>query len=170
MLKVTVGNAAASANVLEVSRKGQEWCIGDIPFDGDIVKISDTRYHVIWNHRSFTLEILESDRAGKAFRFMINGKLYHTTAKDQLDMLLDGMGMNKTSANKLNHLKAPMPGLIQSIAVQEGDEVNKGDNLLVLVAMKMENVIKSPGTGIVKSLKITPGQIVEKNEVLLEFQ
>ncbi len=63
-----------------------------------------------------------------------------------------------------------MPGLIQSIAVEPGQEVHKGDTLLVLVAMKMENIIKSPGTGIVKTLKITAGQIVEKNQVLVEFQ
>jgi biotin carboxyl carrier protein len=62
-----------------------------------------------------------------------------------------------------------MPGLIQSIAVAEGDSIAKGDNLLVLVAMKMENVIKSSGSGIIKTLKVMPGQIVEKNQVLLEF-
>ena len=170
MLKVTVNSAGERSALLELSRKGPDWLIEDKVFEGDIVKLSENTYHVIWNNRSFTVEIVESDLSGKTFQFLINGKRYYTSAKDQLDILLDGMGMNKGSANKLNHLKAPMPGLIQSIAVNEGDEVNKGDNLLVLVAMKMENVIKAPGTGIVKSLKIMPGQIVEKNQVLLEFQ
>jgi biotin carboxyl carrier protein len=46
-----------------------------------------------------------------------------------------------------------MPGLIQSVAVSEGDLIHKGDTLLILVAMKMENVIKSSGSGVIKSLK-----------------
>ena len=134
------------------------------------MQISANQFHVIWLNRSFSIEVIDSDIAGKTFQFLINGQLYSTSAKNEIDILLEGLGMNKSAANKINHVKAPMPGLIQSITVREGDEVNKGDSLLVLVAMKMENVIKASGSGIVKSLKIAPGQIVEKNQVLLEFQ
>jgi biotin carboxyl carrier protein len=77
--------------------------------------------------------------------------------------------MQNGPSQKINNVKAPMPGLIQSIAVAEGDSISKGDNLLVLVAMKMENVIKSSGSGVIKTLKVMSGQIVEKNQVLLEF-
>ena len=101
---------------------------------------------------------------------LINGQSYNTSVKDQFDLLLEGLGMQATDVKKINNLKAPMPGLIQSIAVEPGQEIQKGDTLLVLVAMKMENIIKSSGDGIVKNLKITPGEIVEKNQVLIEFQ
>ncbi|MNR65826.1 2-oxoglutarate carboxylase large subunit [compost metagenome] len=69
----------------------------------------------------------------------------------------------------MKEIKAPMPGLVLNVMVQEGQEVGKGDNLLVLEAMKMENIIKSPDSGIVKKILITKGDKVEKNEVLIQF-
>jgi biotin carboxyl carrier protein len=62
-----------------------------------------------------------------------------------------------------------MPGLVVNILVAEGDTIAKGDALLVLEAMKMENIIKSPGEGVVKKININKGQAVEKNQVLIEI-
>jgi biotin carboxyl carrier protein len=178
MLKITVATDAVTDNIpatgrtstIDISRKPEGWLIGETLFDGDIVQISENRYHLIWKNKSYNIEILNREPAEKSFHLLINGTEYFTTAKDKLDLLLEGMGLQNSDLKKVNHIKAPMPGLIQSIAVAEGDQVSKGDILLVLVAMKMENVIKSAGNGIVKSLKIAPGEIVEKNQVLMEFQ
>jgi biotin carboxyl carrier protein len=177
MLKIKVANSPladlaeqSSAALFDVEQKKGDWVIGNEIFDGDIASLGKNRFHVIWKNKSFNIEILEQNRSEKSLHLLINGVHYHTSAKDRLDLLLEGMGMQSNAAQKLNNIKAPMPGLIQSIAVSEGDQINKGDTLLVLVAMKMENVIKSSGTGIVKSLKVAAGEIVEKNQVLLEFQ
>jgi biotin carboxyl carrier protein len=62
-----------------------------------------------------------------------------------------------------------MPGLIIELKVKNGDVVKPGDTLLILEAMKMENIIKSPGEGVVKTVKIKKGESVEKNQVLIEF-
>ena len=62
-----------------------------------------------------------------------------------------------------------MPGLIQSVDVEVGQVINKGDILLVLVAMKMENAIKAPADATVKAIRITPDSSVEKNQILIEF-
>jgi biotin carboxyl carrier protein len=174
MLKVNVGNKPAGeepeqGSTFEIDRQKDGWSIDGVPFDGDIARVGTNRFHVIWKNKSYNIEVIERNAAEKSTHLLINGAHYHTTAKDNLDLLLEGMGMQNGSAQKINHVKAPMPGLIQSIAVAEGDNVAKGDNLLVLVAMKMENVIKSSGSGVIKTLKVAPGQIVEKNQVLLEF-
>jgi biotin carboxyl carrier protein len=79
------------------------------------------------------------------------------------------MGMTNTSSVKVNNVKAPMPGLIISLKVADGDEVKQGDPLLILEAMKMENILKSPGDGKVKSVKVKMGDSVEKNQILIEF-
>ena len=63
-----------------------------------------------------------------------------------------------------------MPGLIYEIKVKVGDEVKKGDVLLILVAMKMENAIKAIGDGIVKSIKTNIGDSVEKGRLIIEFE
>jgi biotin carboxyl carrier protein len=63
-----------------------------------------------------------------------------------------------------------MPGLILDIYVQEKQQVQKGDVLLILEAMKMENAIKSAADGVIKSIKVSKRQSVEKNQLLLEFE
>ncbi|WP_342082923.1 acetyl-CoA carboxylase biotin carboxyl carrier protein subunit [Dyadobacter sp. OTU695] len=174
MLKVHVGNKPLGeqpeeASTFEVDPRKEGWFIDGKAFDGDIATLGNNHFHIIWKNKSYNIEVLDRNPADKTTHLLINGQHYHTTAKDDLDLLLEKMGMQNNSSQKINHVKAPMPGLIQSIAVAEGDSIAKGDNLLVLVAMKMENVIKSSGSGVIKTLKVMPGQIVEKNQVLLEF-
>jgi biotin carboxyl carrier protein len=79
------------------------------------------------------------------------------------------LGLDNLQSAKVAELKAPMPGLVLSILVKEGDEIKKGDNLLVLEAMKMENIIKSPADVTIKSIRIKPSDKVEKNQVLIQF-
>ena len=176
MLKVTVSakpasdNADATAgNNFEVSKEKDGWLIGGKLFDGDIVPVAENHFHAIWNNISYNIEVVDFNAADKTYHLLINGAHIYTKAKDELDLLLEGMGLQNTVSTKINNVKAPMPGLIQSVAVSEGDTINKGDTLLVLVAMKMENTIKSSGEGIVKTLKVAAGETVEKNQVLLEF-
>jgi biotin carboxyl carrier protein len=89
--------------------------------------------------------------------------------QDKFDLLLEKMGMNASASGKVNNIKAPMPGLIIDLRVKDGDLVKAGDPLLILEAMKMENIIKSPGEGVVKSVKVKKGAGVEKGQVLIEF-
>jgi biotin carboxyl carrier protein len=62
-----------------------------------------------------------------------------------------------------------MPGLVLSVLVSAGQEVKKGDKLLVLEAMKMENIIKAGGDGVVAQIMVNQGQAVDKNQTLIEF-
>ena len=77
--------------------------------------------------------------------------------------------MDKMFAQKVNDLKAPMPGLVLDILVSEGQTIQKGDNLLVLEAMKMENNLKATNDAVVKKIKVSKGDKVEKNTVLIEL-
>ena len=67
-------------------------------------------------------------------------------------------------------LKSTMPGLVVEIKVGPGDAVDKGMPLLVLEAMKMENVIKAKGKAVVKTVKVSVGEAVEKGDILVEFE
>ncbi len=67
-------------------------------------------------------------------------------------------------------IKAPMPGLVVKLRVEPGERVAKGQPLLIIEAMKMENIIKARTDGIVKEIKVKAGQSVEKSDTLVEFE
>ena len=67
-------------------------------------------------------------------------------------------------------LKAPMPGMVMKVAVEEGQRVEAGAALVVLEAMKMENELRAPVAAVVKGVKVKAGQAVEKGQVLVEFE
>ena len=138
-------------------------------FEWNLLKISDESFHILLDNRSYNVEVISADAQSKSFCFKINGRKYIVDLKDKFDLLLEKMGMNNIAAGKINSIKAPMPGLIIDLRVKEGDQVKTGDPLLILEAMKMENVIKASGDSTVKSVKVKKGESVEKNQVLIEF-
>jgi biotin carboxyl carrier protein len=110
---------------------------------------------------------LETDSAGKLWRIEIEGQTFEVEVKDTLDQMLENMGFNKVAGKHIKELKAPMPGLVLSIAVTEGQQVQEGDRILILEAMKMENSILIPADATIKRIAVKPGQAVEKGQVLV---
>jgi biotin carboxyl carrier protein len=135
----------------------------------DLVEYAPNCFHIIYNNKSYRAEIVKADAQTKTFTIKVNGTIQTVALKDKFDMLLEKMGMTAANTSKMNHVKAPMPGLIIDLKIKVGDTVNAGDALLILEAMKMENVLKSPGGGVVKSVKVKKGDSVEKGQVLIEF-
>jgi len=135
----------------------------------DSVALNNKSTHVIYQNRSYTIEIVAFDKAEKTADVKVNGSIYKIAVEDRFDQLLKQLGMDNLTINKVQQIKAPMPGLVLNVLVAEGDEVKKGDNLLVLEAMKMENMIKSPTNGMIKTIAIKQGDKVEKNEILISF-
>jgi len=154
----------------KIERSKDQLLINDKEIDADIQQMNDVSYHIINDLKSYNAEVISFDKAAKTAQIKINGNLYSVTAQDQFDILLDQLGMSALNTNKVSDIKAPMPGLVLKLFVSEGTHVKKGDNLFVLEAMKMENIIKSPADVVVKSVKIKPGDKVEKGQVLLFFQ
>jgi acetyl/propionyl-CoA carboxylase alpha subunit len=139
------------------------------PFTLDLMKDAAGRMHVLHNGRSHNVEILKADKAAKAITLLINGRSYEVQLADKFDQLLKSLGMDKAASAKVNELKAPMPGLVLDVVVSEGQEIKKGDALVVLEAMKMENILKAPADATVKKITVKKGTAVEKNQVLIQF-
>ena len=139
------------------------------PLNWDLAALSEGRYHILYEGRSYGAELIEADYAAKTLVLKINGQRLELQAKDRFDLLLEKMGMSAATTAKINELKAPMPGLIVDIRVQPGQAVQKGDPLLVLEAMKMENILKAPADGTVGSIKVTLRDNVQKGQVLVQF-
>ncbi len=137
--------------------------------DWDLVDLGDGQFHIRYKNQSYPAEVTRIDRETKTVDLVVRGQRYSIHLRDDVDVLMEKMGMTAGAGSKINSMKAPMPGLIIDLRVNDGDEVKPGDPLLILEAMKMENIIKSPGAGKVKKVKIKKGDSVEKGQVLIEF-
>jgi biotin carboxyl carrier protein len=162
-------NANINGRKIEVVPDASGLIADGDPLEWDIVKLSEGQYHILYKKKSYRAEVVKADRATKTFTLKINNRVFTTELKDKFDLLLEKMGMNASASAKINSIKAPMPGLIIDLRIQSGDSVMVGDQLLILEAMKMENIIKSPGEGVVKNVKVKKGDSVEKGQVLIEF-
>lgn len=161
--------AKVNEKLFEIISDEKGYHVNGNEYKWDSVKISDGYFHILYQNKSYRAEVVSIDKAAKRFTIKINGKNYTVDLKEKFDLLLEKMGMNNVAAGKLNHIKAPMPGLIIELKVKVGDVVKPGDQLLILEAMKMENILKSQGEGTVKNVKIKKGDTVEKGQVLVEF-
>ena len=138
---------------------------------GSVVKWDDERFFTLtFNGKDFYGEILEEKTEDHRLKIKINHRVFEVKKKGELDELIAALGLDVPKVRKLKELQAPMPGRIVNIAVKVGDELNVGDEILSLEAMKMENVLKAEGVGIVKAILIESGQVVEKGAVLIEFE
>lgn len=136
----------------------------------DEVVLSASMRHVIVNNRSYSIELVAIKKENKEVEIKINNRLYSVRVKDQFDLLLNKLGMADMASKKVKDIKAPMPGLVIETLIEKGQEVKEGDSLLILEAMKMENVIKSPVDGVIKDILVEPTNTVEKNQLLILFQ
>ncbi|MBK7138303.1 MAG: acetyl-CoA carboxylase biotin carboxyl carrier protein subunit [Bacteroidetes bacterium] len=136
----------------------------------DILKINESKFHIIKDNKSYDISVVSMDRKTKQCTISVNGKNYELKLSNELDQLLLKMGMGKSKDNKMDVVKAPMPGLVLHILVEIAQSIEKGDSLIILEAMKMENIIKATGSGIVKAIKVSTKDAVEKNQVLIEME
>lgn len=135
----------------------------------DSISVKDGVFHVLKNNRSFIAEVLRANSEEKSFIIRVNGNKYTVQLKDQYDELLEKLGMSNSAAARVKDLKAPMPGLVVDVRVKEGDVLKKGDAVVVLQAMKMENVLKSPADVVVKKVHVKKDDAIEKNQLIVSF-
>lgn len=137
--------------------------------DLDIIPTGPNSYHFIYQHQSIIVRVTHQDRDQRYFEMEIGGNKYRISIETALDQLIEELGFSIGDTASINQVNAPMPGLILEVMVHQGQEVEQGDPLLVLEAMKMENTIVAPRQGIVKDLLVEAGQTADKGQLLLEL-
>ncbi|MFT5336697.1 MAG: biotin carboxyl carrier protein [Sphingobacteriales bacterium] len=170
MYQVSVNDSEAPYSVELKKGSATEGTINGNPFDLDVVKIKEGNYSVIHNNKSYNVELVKTDFETKEFRIKLNDQVYTANIKDRFDLLLEELGLDNLNNVTITDIKAPMPGLVLEAKVKVGDTVAKGDPVLILEAMKMENVLKSPTDGVIKSIIVKSGDAVEKNQILIHFE
>lgn len=135
----------------------------------DMVQTADNQYHLLQDGKAYQAELEAADFNAKTMTIKINGNKYEINIEDSYDQLVKQMGLSTAGTQKMTNVKAPMPGLVLDILVKPDQEVAKGDALLILEAMKMENVLKAEGDGVVKSIEVKKGTAVDKGQIIIEM-
>lgn len=126
-------------------------------------------YKVVKGDTEAVIEVLNVDIDTKSMTIRHQHTVYDLEFKNELDLVLDKMGIKRSSDNINTDIKAPMPGKVIDVVVKEGDQVVKGDAILILEAMKMENVLKAENDCSIKKVHVASSENVEKNQILVEL-
>lgn len=143
--------------------------IGGQTYSTDLKQIRDLDlYSLLLDNKSYEVHVQETERNG--YRVMISSQGYEGYEVRVLDerahrasqisgALAGGAGDSA--------IKAPIPGLVVKVLIEEGAEVTAGQTLVILEAMKMENELRAPRPGVVATIKARPGNSVNQGDVLV---
>lgn len=153
----------------QVEKTGHQYLIDGEIFYNDLQMRPGKKISVMVNQKPVWIEWLDSNAEEKKIILMVNGKKTDIVVKNPLDVLLQKMGFDQKDSHKSSQIKAPMPGMVLHVLTTEGSSVRKGDGIVILEAMKMENMLKATADGIIQKILVSPTDKVEKNQVLIEM-
>jgi len=167
-LELKVNNRTAV--VKQVKREGNILILSvdDELYEVDVVKVSDQEFSILYQGKSFNVEVIESQQPK---HFNIN-TLYFKFDVEVVDneSRYRQSRMKSSPVSGDNIIRSPMPGKVVKIFVKPGDQVEAGQSLLVLSAMKMESEFKAGRKGIVREVPVIEGDIVDNNQLLVVIE
>ncbi|MBD3170132.1 MAG: biotin/lipoyl-binding protein [candidate division Zixibacteria bacterium] len=154
---------------INVAREGDKYIIQNDEHDTsvDLFKVGDGFYSLIMEGKQYDLYI--SNKDGSPL-IDTGQRAFSARVMNDREKAITKFAAEAAVGGALPDLKAPMPGLVVKVLVEAGREVKKGDGLVIVEAMKMENELKSAGEGTVKEIKVNAGQAVDKDAVLVTFE
>lgn len=164
MYEVTINDSKYQVEII-----GNKVLVNDKELNVALKKTTSGEYQLVLPDKVI-YPLVEMGDSSKDLKVTLMSNVYEASVKDEYDQLLESMGLDKMMTSKQSDLKAPMPGLVLEIIAEPGQSIPKGEPILVLEAMKMENMIKSPMDVVVKDVMVQKGQAVEKNSVLVTFE
>ncbi len=136
----------------------------------DQKRLRDKLFHIIYKGKSHIVERLLINKEENTAELKIDEKIVIATVYNERSLLLNKIGISSNKKGFVSNIKAPMPGKVLDIFVGMGDEIKAGDPLLILEAMKMENILKAPSDGRIKSINVESEMAVAKDAVLVVFE
>ena len=159
---VTVGEAR-----FEVEVSGDQVTLGDKTVTARLEPLGDTPLRVLHVDGTAWSLAMRHDVAGWAVQH--GGRTRALEVVDERTHSIRSLTAGAAGAQAVGVVRAPMPGMVLRLEVEEGQRVSRGDGLLVLEAMKMENELRAPGDARVTRVYAVPGMAVEKGAVLVEL-
>lgn len=139
--------------------------IDGVAYEVDFAPVGDQPvYSLLLDGKSYDAHVyLDED----TWQVMYHGAMYSVQVEDEREKRLRAAMGGGVSGQEEYHLKAPMPGMVVAVPIHEGQTIEKGDVLLILESMKMQNELRSPRAGVVTRLRVHPGDRVEQKDTML---
>lgn len=145
-------------------REGGVW-LNDEPVEVDFGALGERGlYSLLVNQESFEALVEQKD---EHWRILLRGNLYEVQVMDERAQLLRSRAISLVPESGEVAITAPMPGLVVAVPVEIGQQVESGDNLVILESMKMENELKAPRAGRVERINVAAGDNVEQDQSLV---
>lgn len=167
MLKAVVNNKTSDIEFSDLEKSSG--LLNGTDFRIDHVLVEEGTFHVIKEHRSYVVRVIEINKEEKTIKLKINGSPYKVHISSQLDQLIEKFGFEK-KVKKVDQLVSSMPGKVIKLLIKAGEIVEENQPVLILEAMKMENMIKSPIVGEILSVEVTEGSTINKGDILLKYK
>lgn len=150
--------------MVELNENGQVLLDGE-PVDVDFNIIGESGlYSLLVNNESFEALVEQGENVWK---ILLLGNMYEAQVTDERTRLLRSRATSMVPESGEVAIRAPMPGLVVDVPVEVGQEVEAGENIVILESMKMENELKAPRAGRVERISVNPGDSVDQNQTLL---
>jgi len=157
----TIAGREYSVEIVDEGRIIVDGTVYQVDFD----TVSDQPvFSLLLNGQSYESYVYSSD---EGWEVLLHGSLYLAKVEDEREKRLRASTGSRVADREEFHLRAPMPGLVVTVPVVEGEKVEKGDVLLILESMKMQNELRSPRSGKVSRMRVKPGDSVEQRQTLL---
>lgn len=159
----TLGGKTSVVRITEIRKSVYRVVVDGNEFMVDGRRTGRRNYSLLIDNRSFEVDV---DVTEDEYRVLLDGRLYRIGMADERRMRTAG-SQSGFQASGRQEIKVPMPGKVVAVLAQEGDRVEKGQGLVIIEAMKMENEVRSPGDGEVKEIRVKTGESVEAGQVLV---
>jgi len=161
-----LGDQTYTVEIEEVDRSLYRIAVDGNEFLVDGKKTGQNNYSLIINHRSFEVDV---DISEDEYRILVDGRSYHIHLVDERRIRLGGFQPGIQFQGR-QEVTVPMAGKVIAVMVAEGDQVEKGQGLVIVEAMKMENEVRSPISAEIREVRIKSGQSVEAGETLVVIE
>jgi biotin carboxyl carrier protein len=158
-----LGEQTYTVEIEEIGKSLYRVSVDGNEFFVDGKKTGRTNYSLIVDNRSFEIEV---DNAEDEYQVLVDGRNYHVNLIDERRVRIGGT-QSDVQLQGRQKVSVPMPGKVVAVLISEGDNVEKGQGLVIVEAMKMENEVRSPIAGEVKEIKVKPGDAVDGGAVLV---